>query len=81
MMEGWKFDFRKVFNNRWKGFCKIFPKDRNIDSKKYASSIEQNKSNTHYYLAKIIRGSRVVSKSEDMLYASSKLLFSPSFAS
>ncbi|MBE6447404.1 MAG: IS1 family transposase [Alphaproteobacteria bacterium] len=43
-----------------------------IASKKYTLSIEQNNSNTRHYLARMVRKSKVVSESEDMLNSSLK---------
>ena len=71
----------KFYTDKWVGFSKVLPKKRHFASKKYTFNIEQNNSNTRHYLARMVRKSKVISRSEFMLDASLKLLFSLSFDS
>jgi insertion element IS1 protein InsB len=69
----------KFYTDKWVGFSKVLPKKRHFASKKYTFNIEQNNSNTRHYLARMVRKSKVISRSEFMLNISLKLLFSLSF--
>jgi len=71
----------KFYTDKWVGFSKVLPKKRHFASKKHTFTIEQNNSNTRHYLARMVRKSKVFSRSEFMLNASLKLLFSLSFDS
>ncbi|GHU14506.1 hypothetical protein FACS189449_11290 [Alphaproteobacteria bacterium] len=69
----------KYYTDGWSGFAKVLPKRRHVIGKKHTTTIEQNNSNTRHYLGRIIRRTKIVSKTEEMLNASLKLLFSLSF--
>lgn len=69
-----------ILNSIENGF-KVLPKRRYFAGKKYTFPLEQNNSNTRHYLARMVRKSKVISRSEFMLNASLKLLFALSFDS
>jgi insertion element IS1 protein InsB len=71
----------KFYTDKWIGFSKVLPKRRHFAGKKHTFTIEQNNSNTRHYLARMVRKSKVISRSEFMLNASLKLLFALSFDS
>jgi insertion element IS1 protein InsB len=69
----------KYYTDGWTGFANILPKRRHMIGKEHTTTIEQNNSNTRHYLGRMIRRTKIVSKTEEMLNASLKLLFSLSF--
>ncbi|MDR0678013.1 MAG: hypothetical protein LBF44_00575 [Holosporaceae bacterium] len=66
------------YTDAWNGFSAVLPKRRLIIGKSYTTTIEQN-SNTRHYLGRMTRRTKVVSKSEEMLNCSLKLLFCLSY--
>ena len=71
----------KFYTDKWIVFSKVLPKRRHFAGKKHTFTIEQNNSNIRHYLARMVRKSKVISRSEFMLNASLKLLFALSFDS
>ncbi len=59
--------------DNWDAFAQVLPIERHIIGKAHTHAIERDNSNTRHYLARMIRRTKVVSKSEDMLHASLKL--------
>ena len=65
---------RKFFTDNWGGFSAVLPKRRHKIGKEHTTTIEQNNSDTRHYLGRMTRRTKVVSKSEEMLNISMKLL-------
>ncbi|SVD22623.1 uncharacterized protein METZ01_LOCUS375477 [marine metagenome] len=51
------------------------PRDRHIIGKKHTISIEQDNSNTRHHLGRMTRRTKIVSRSEEMIYLSMTLWY------
>jgi insertion element IS1 protein InsB len=58
------------YTDSWDAFAQVFPQERHIIGKAHTHAIERDHSNTRHCLARMTRRTQVVSKSEDMIYAS-----------
>ena len=63
-----------IYTDNWRGFNRVFPKNKHVIGKSETIYIEQNNSDTRHYLARMTRKSKVVSKSTYMLDMSLRLM-------
>jgi insertion element IS1 protein InsB len=61
------------YTDNWKAFAKVLPKKRHVVGKAGTIAIEQDNSNTRHHLGRMTRRTKVVSKSEKMVYDSIKI--------
>ena len=61
------------YTDDWDAFTKVLPRDRHIIGKKHTISIEQDNSNTRHHLGRMTRRTKIVSRSEEMIYLSMTL--------
>ena len=61
------------YTDDWDAFTKVLPRDRHIIGKKHTISIEQDNSNTRHHLGRVTRRTKIVSRSEEMIYLSMTL--------
>ena len=62
------------YTDNWDAFSAVLPKNRHIIGKKHTTTIEQNNSNTRHYIGRFTRKTKIVSKSEQMVDLSMRLL-------
>lgn len=62
------------YTDNWEAFSAVLPKNRHIIGKKHTITIEQNNSNTRHYIGRFTRKTKIVSKSEQMVNLSMRLL-------
>ena len=63
----------RFYTDDWDAFAKVLPKNRHIIGKKGTVCIERDNSNTRHHLGRMTRRTKVVSKSEPVVYGSIKL--------
>ena len=63
----------RFYTDDWDAFAKVLPKNRHIIGKKGTVCIERDNSNTRHHLGRMTRRTKVVSKSEAVVYGSIKL--------
>ena len=63
------------YTDDWDAFTKVLPRDRHIIGKKHTISIEQDNSNTRHHLGRMTRRTKIVSRSEEMIYLSMTLWY------
>jgi insertion element IS1 protein InsB len=56
-----------IYTDDWDVYSKIIPKQNHIIGKQHTIGIEQNNSNIRHYSARMTRKTKVVSKSEEMI--------------
>jgi insertion element IS1 protein InsB len=61
------------YTDDWDAFAKVLPKERHVIGKAHTMAIEQDNSNTHHYLGRFTRLTKVVSKCDTMVDTSLKL--------
>lgn len=62
------------YTDDWAPFAQVLPSDRHVVGKKYTVTIEQNNSNTRHFSGRFTRRTKVVSKKEDMVDVTLKLI-------
>jgi insertion element IS1 protein InsB len=61
------------YTDNWDAFAKVLPSQRHVIGKTHTVCIERNNSNTRHYLGRFTRKTKIVSRSEHMVYLTVKI--------
>lgn len=63
------------YTDDWESFKKVLPSKRHVIGKQHTHAIERDNSNTRHYLDRMVRKTKIVSKSEEMINKTLKLWY------